>query len=190
VLGAGPRIHAIPNDELDAASWDLVNALRESAGAGRADNMPAFMRVMAKHPRLFHRQMEMGNVLFNGHIPAREREIAVLRISWLAGAAFEWGEHVEIGKRCGLSAEEIERVTQGSSAPGWAEHDAAILRGVEELIADFAISEATWTVLARTWDEPQLIEFPMVVGQYLTTAFLLNSLLVQLGEGNSGLAHR
>ncbi|MCB2075327.1 MAG: carboxymuconolactone decarboxylase family protein [Novosphingobium sp.] len=190
VLGSGPRIDAIPNDQIGAEAWNLVNALRESAGAPPTDDMPAFMRLMAKHPPIFQRQMEMGNVLFTGRISPRERELAVLRISWLAGAAFEWGEHVEIGKRSGLSAEEIERVTQGSSSPGWSAHDAAILRAVEELLADFAISDDTWETLAKSWDEPRLIELPMVIGQYLTTAFLLNSFRVQLGEGNPGLAHR
>lgn len=190
VLGDGPRIEAMPNERIDAASWDLVNTLRASAGAPPTDDMPAFMRLMAKHPPIFHRQMEMGNVLFNGRISPREREIAVLRISWLAGAAFEWGEHVEIGKRSGLSAEEIERITRGSAAAGWNEHDAAILRAVEELLADYAISDATWATLAKSWDEPQLIELPMMIGQYLTTAFLLNSLRVQLGDQNAGLAHR
>lgn len=190
VLADGPRIEAIPNDQIDAQSWDLVNTLREAAGAPPTDEMPAFMRLMAKHPPIFHRQMEMGSVLFNGWISPREREIAVLRISWLAGAAFEWGEHVEIGKRAGLSAEEIERITQGSSAEGWSSHDAAILRAVEELLADFAISDATWDTLAASWDEQQLIELPMMIGQYLTTAFILNSLRVQLGEGNKGLAQR
>lgn len=190
VLGDRPRIDAIPNDEIDADAWALVNKLRASAGAPPTDMMPAFMRLMAKHPPIFRRQMEMGHVLFTGLVSPRERELAVLRVSWLAGAPFEWGEHVEIGKRCGLSPDEIARVTQGSSAPGWSEHEAAILRGVEELVADFAISEETWGVLAKSWDEPQLIEFPMMVGQYLTTAFLLNSLKVQLGEGNAGLAHR
>lgn len=190
VLGVGPRIGAIPNDEIDAEAWALVNTLRKSAGAPPTEVMPAFMRLMAKHPPIFRRQMEMGAVLFNGRVSPRERELAVLRVSWLAGAPFEWGEHVEIGKRCGLSPDEIERVTQGSSASGWSEHDAAILRGVEELMADFAISDETWAVLAKSWDEPQLIEFPMMVGQYLTTAFLLNSLKVQLGAGNAGLAHR
>ena len=105
-------------------------------------------------------------------------------------AAVYEAEHVEIGKRSGLSAEEIERVTQGSSSPGWSAHDAAILRAVEELLADFAISDDTWETLAKSWDEPRLIELPMVIGQYLTTAFLLNSFRVQLGEGNPGLAHR
>lgn len=190
VLAGGPRIEAIANDRIDAQSWDLVNTLRAAAGAPPTDDMPAFMRLMAKHPPLFHRQMEMGNVLFNGRIPPREREIAVLRISWLAGAAYEWGEHVEIGKRAGLSTAEIDLITRGSSAEGWSMHDAAILRAVEELLADFAISDATWATLAASWDEPQMIELPMMIGQYLTTAFLLNSLHVQLGEGNRGLAHR
>lgn len=190
VLGDAPRIAALANEEIDADSWTLVNTLRASAGAPPTTDMPAFLRLMAKHPPIFHRQMEMGNVLFNGRISPREREIAVLRISWLGGAAFEWGEHVEIGKRCGLSPEEIERITQGSAAEGWSAHDAAILRAVEELMADARVSDATWATLAQAWDEQQLIELPMMVGQYLTTAFLLNSLQVQLGEGNLGLAHR
>lgn len=190
VMGTRPRIAPIPNEAIDAASWDLVNAVRESAGLGRTTDMPAFTRLMAKHPQIFRRQMEMGAALFGGRIPPRERELAVLRISWLGGAPYEWGEHVEISKRCGLSPDEIERVTRGSSAAEWNEHEAAILRGVEELLADSAISDATWSTLARYWDEPQLIEFPMMVGQYLCTAFLLNSLHVQLPDGNAGLYHR
>jgi alkylhydroperoxidase family enzyme len=190
VLGDGPRIEALPNDEIDEQSWALVNDLREAAGAGRTTVMPEFMRLMAKHPPIFHRQMEMGSVLFNGEIPARERELAVLRISWLAGAAYEWGEHVEIAKRSGLSDVEIERITRGSSGSDWSDHDAAILRATEELLTDFAISDETWLTLSRAWNEQQLIELPMMVGQYLTTAFLLNSLNVRLAEGNLGLMHR
>ena len=190
LLRTEPRIDAIPNDEIDSNLLDLVNKLRESAGAGRVTEMPAFMRLMAKHPSIFRRQMEMGTTLFHGHIPPRERELAVLRVSWLSGTPFEWGEHVEIGKRCGLSAAEVERVTKGSSALGWSEHEAAVLRGVEELFRDFAVSDATWEILARSWNEAQLIEYPMMVGQYLTTAFILNSLRVQPEEWNRGLAHR
>ena len=190
VVGGGPRIDAIANEDIDAAAWELVHTLREKAGAGRATEMPEFMRLMAKHREIFRCQMEMGAVLFQGKIPPREREIAILRIAWLAGAPYEWGEHVEIGKRCGLSGEDIERVVKGSSADGWTEHEAAVLRGVEELMADQAMGDATWQILARSWDEPQLIEFPMMVGQYLTTAFILNSLRVRPAEGNRGLDHR
>ena len=60
----------------------------------------------------------------------RERELAVLRVAWLCRAPYEWGEHVELAKLCGVSAEEIERVTQGSSAAGWSDHECALLLAV------------------------------------------------------------
>ena len=110
----------------------------------------------------------------------------MLRCAWLCRAPFEWGEHVDIGKRYGLSAEEVERVTQGSSAPGWSEHDAAILRGVEELIGDQALSDATWETLAKSWNEAQMIAFPMMAGQYVATAFVQNLLRIRLAENNRG----
>jgi hypothetical protein len=81
-------------------------------------------------------------------------------------------------------------VTQGSAAAGWSDHDAAILRGVEELLADQSISDATWAALAARWDEPQLIEFPMMVGQYVATALVQNALRVRLTKDNPGLTCR
>lgn len=190
VVGKGPRIVAIDNDDIDAESRALVNRVRASAGAGPATIMPEYMRTMLKHPEIFRCQMEMGAVVFKGRIPPRERELAVLRCGWLCRAPFEWGEHVDIAKRYGLSDEEVERVTQGSSAAGWTEHEAAILRGVEELIADQALSDATWTILAKSWDEAQMIEFPMMVGQYVATAFVQNSLRIRLAPDNPGLSYR
>lgn len=190
VVGDGPRIAAVPNEEIDEESWKLVRAIRASTGAGPIDVMPEYMRTAVKHPGIFRCQMEMGTVLFQGTIPPRERELAILRCGWLCRAPFEWGEHVHIAKRYGLSDEEIERATQGSSAPGWSEHDAAILRGVEELIADQALSDETWHVLAKSWNEQQLFEFPMMVGQYVATAFVQNSLRIRLADNNPGLTAR
>lgn len=190
VVGDGPRIAALPNDGIDQAARDLVTEVRAGAGAGPIDVMPEYMRLMLKHPALFRRQMEMGATIYNGKIPPRERELAILRCGWLARAPYEWGEHVDIAKRNGLTNEEVERVTEGSSAPGWSEIDRAILRGVEEFIGDQALSDATWNTLAKHWDEAQLIEFPMMIGQYIATALIQNTLRVRLAPDNPGLSHR
>jgi alkylhydroperoxidase family enzyme len=190
VVGDGPRIAPMPNDQIDQQAWDLVNAVRAGAGAGPTDDMPPYLRMMVKHRALFEPNMVMGDTLYNGTIPARERELAILRCGLLCRAPFEWGEHVRIGQRCGLTPVDINRVLDGSSAPGWNELDAAILRGVEELIADHALSDATWVVLAKHWDEPQLIEFPFMIGQYVAIAYVQNSLRAPLADYNTGLSSR
>ena len=190
VVGAGPRIAALEDSEMSGEAREIVDAVRASAGAGPAAEVPDYMRTIAKHPGLFRSQMDTGKLFFNGLIPARERELAVLRIGWLAGAPYEWGEHVKIAQRYGVSPEEIERAIAGSSAPGWTAHEAAILRGVEELIADFAIGGETWDILAKSWDEAQMLEFPAMVGQYVAIAFIQNSYRARLAPENTGLALR
>jgi alkylhydroperoxidase family enzyme len=192
VVGEGQRIRELGADEVDQASLDLINYVRAGANAKPvgADAVPGYMRTMMKHPEIFKCQMEMGAVIFRGRIPPREREIAVLRCGWLCRAPFEWGEHVDIGQRYGLTKDEVERVTRGSSAPGWSDHDRAILRGVEELIGDQAMTDETWETLAKTWDEAQMLEFPMMVGQYVATAFVQNSMRTKLAEDNPGLSYR
>lgn len=189
VVGEGPKIAALADSEMASETRALVDKIRLSAGAGTAAEVPEYMRTMVKHPDLFRAQMEMGTVLFKGLISPRERELAVLRIGWLAGAPYEWGEHVKISQRYGVSREEIARVQRGSSAPGWSEHDAAILRGVEELMSDYAVSDATWDILAKTWDEAQLLEYPSMVGQYVVTAFIQNSIRSRPAPENPGLSH-
>lgn len=190
VVGDGPRVQPLDDSEMGAEAREIVDRVRAGAGAGPAAVVPEYMRTMARHPKLFQAQMEIGAMLYNGLIPPRERELAILRLSWLAGAPYEWGEHVKISQRVGVSKEEIERATNGSDAPGWNEHEAAILRGVEELLADFTLSDKTWNTLAKTWDDAQMLEFPSMVGQYVVTAYVQNSARSRLGEGNTGLSHR
>lgn len=189
VVGDGPKIAALDDSEMASETRTLVDTIRLSAGAGTAAEVPEYMRTMVKHPELFRVQMEMGTVLFKGLISPRERELAVLRIGWLAGAPYEWGEHVRISQRYGVTLEEIARVQQGSAAAGWSEHDAAILRGVEELLSDYAVSDATWDILAKTWNEAQMLEYPSMVGQYVVTAFVQNSVRNRLAPHNPGLSN-
>lgn len=192
VVGPGPRIESLGGDSVNEHLLGLVNAVRAGAGAPPVggEEVPDYMRLMMKHPEIFPAQMDMGAIIFNGHIPPRERELAVLRCGWLCRAPYEWGAHVDIGKRVGLSDEEVERIQRGSSAEGWNEHDRAIIRGVEELIADQAMSGETWDTLAKTWDEAQMIEYPMMVGQYVATAMVQNSIRVRMMPGNPGLSHK
>lgn len=189
ILGKPQRIESLTPDAFDEDARALVVQIRETLGLETAE-IPTVFGLMLRHPGLFRCQIDMAVQLFKGALRPRERELAILRAGWLCRAPFEWSEHVDIAKRYGVSSEEIERVTRGSSAPGWSEHERAILKGVEESLGNCMISDATWDVLARTWTELQLLEFPMLIGQYFATALQQNSLRVRLGDDKSGLRHR
>lgn len=211
VLGDGPRIQPLSVEEMTddllqmmARMAQLNSALdsrgkheltdmlaQHSAGGESLANLPEIMRTMLRHPNLFARQVDLGiQLLSQGSLSARDRELAVLRIGWLCRAPYEWGEHVLVAKKVGITSEQIERITVGSDAPGWDEHERAILRAAEELYEDAMISDATWATLAKRLDERQLIELPIVIGQYQAVAYYQNSLRLRLHDGNLGLKAR
>lgn len=181
-------------DDIRAArEAEIVDEDQRTGGMrlpGPSHITPAIATMM-RHPGLYRRQMELSAQLFgSGAISPRERELVVLRVAWLCRAPNEWGEHVEVAKLCSVSTEEIERVTLGSSAAGWSDHERAILRAVEELLGDQSMSDETWSTLAQSWNDQQLIELPVLIGVYHLMALQQNSLKIRLPEHNRGLRQR
>jgi alkylhydroperoxidase family enzyme len=153
--------------------------------------LPEIVLTMLRHPELFALHTDVGlQLLARGALSLRDRELAVLRTAWLCQAPYEWGEHVMVGKRFGLTSEDIARVIDGPDAVGLDEHESALLRAVDELRGDAMISDATWSTLAKRLNEQQLIELPIIVGQYQTVAYYQNSLRLRLHTGNCGLKAR
>ncbi|MGH6747017.1 MULTISPECIES: carboxymuconolactone decarboxylase family protein [unclassified Novosphingobium] len=179
-IAGGPRYAPLRLDEVSPEGQEQVDAIRAAFHIPDSRPFPDVSLITLRHPGMFKGQMVLGiELAARGAIPGRERELMILRLALLAGAPFEWCEHVDIGKAFGITAEDLERVIAGSAAPGWTEHESAMLRAVEELLADYCLGEETWDTLARTWDEKQMLELPMLVGAYLMTAMQQNSLKIQ-----------
>jgi alkylhydroperoxidase family enzyme len=177
-----PRIPPLPPDEQDEQARELLGAA-SAPGAPASNIFTTFVR----HPFLFRKWLPFGGKLLAGKLPARDRELLILRTGWRCGSPYEWGQHVLIARQCGITDEEIERVKAGPDAPGWSSDDAALVRAADELHDDHVIGDATWAALSGRYDERQLIEVPMVVGHYHLVAFTLNSLGVQREPGVPGL---
>src|SRR6202023_1991425 len=106
-----------------------------------------------------------GHVLRKQSLPARERELLILRIGWLNQAEYEWAQHVEIAKRESISEAEIERVKLGPTGP-WAAEDAVLLQAVDDLFENSVVSDATWSALANKYFTEQMIDLVFTIGQY------------------------
>lgn len=190
-VAQNPRIAPMKAGEFSDEAKLLVEQTFARVDAVDKAEIPEYFAIAFKHPGVARSQMQFSLELAQrGTISVREREIAVLRVAWLARAPFEWGEHVTAARKCGLTEEDIERVTQGSGAEGWSHHEGAIVRAVEELMSDYAIATETWEILAASWSDQQLMELPGLVGHYLATALFQNSVRFELLEGNTGLRRR
>jgi alkylhydroperoxidase family enzyme len=177
-----PRIPPLAPNERDEQAQELLGGV--GAVTGPASNI---FDTLVRHPGLFRKWLPFGGKLLGGKLPARDRELLILRTGWHCRSAYEWGKHVLMARSVGISEEEMERVTDGPGAPGWDPFERVLLTAADELHQDACISDGTWTALAERYDQRQLIELPMLVGHYHMVAFTLNSLGVQREEGVPGL---
>lgn len=172
-----PRIPPLSDDELTGAAADVMAPILE---AGRPWNV---FRTMVNHPDLARRWMVFANhVLFKSTVPARERELAILRIGWLCGSEYEFSQHRVIGIDAGLSRDEVERVKEGPAASGWSDLERLVLQATDELHEDKVISDATWAALAAQWSDHQLMDLVFAVGQYTLVSMALRSFGVPLDD--------
>ncbi len=177
---SSPRIPPFPAGERDAESRVLIDSIGSSATDNTFDTL-------ARHPNLLRQWMPFTVALVvTGVLPPRLRELAILRTGWLCRAEYEWGQHAVFARRAGISNQEIARVKSGPEAGGWTEMEAAMLRAVDELHYDACVSDDTWAILAAHLDERQLIEVPILVGQYHIVCFTLNTLGIQREPGMGG----
>ncbi len=175
-----PRIKPIHEDDWNE-SQNVVFKGQKMRG-----NVLNIFRTMANHENLAKRWLVFGNhVLAKSTLPARDREIAILRIGWLCQSGYEWGQHVVIGRDCGLSDEEIENIKQGADA-GWSEHDALLIKAADELHGDAFISDETWAGLSKTFNDQQMMDLVFTCGQYNMVSMALNTFGVQLDPDIEG----
>jgi alkylhydroperoxidase family enzyme len=143
-------------------------------------------RTLAHNRPLLKGFLSLGaKLLTDGTLPAREREIVILRAGWRCGSEYEFGQHTTIGLNAGLTAAEIDRLADAGSGE-WSDEDAALISMVDDLCDDDAVSEPTWTRLAARWSEPELIELVLLAGYYRLVSGFLNSAQVALEPGTPG----
>ena len=173
-----PRIPPLPESE-----WN--DEVRELLPKGsRPLNI---FTTLVRHPKLLKRWTVFGgHILSKSSLPARERELLILRVGHLCKSAYEFHQHTRIGLDAGLTQAEIENLTQPTA--NWSEADATLIRACDELHSDQMISDETWQKLRTRWDEKQVFDLLFTVGQYTLVSMFLNTIGVQIESSSKGAA--
>jgi alkylhydroperoxidase family enzyme len=174
-----PRIPPLDLEHLDEEQKAALAPLM-------AERAPLnIFRTLAHAPKALPRFLEWGGYVLSrrNSLPAREREIVILRIGYLCRSGYEFTQHTRIGLQAGLTKDEITKIKQGADASGWSAADKALIRACDELHADQFVSDAGWADLTAHFDQKQCMDVVFTAGQYTQVSMMLNTFGVQLDEG-------
>lgn len=163
-----------------AERTELQQKLIEAVGSEKH-----IFTTLVRHPELFEAFRRFaGRLLRRSGLPPQVRETLILRTAYRTGAVYEWAQHIEIAAEIGVPADVITAL--GTPEPtGLDEHTALLAHAADQLTSERDLDDQTWAALSERYDEQQMIELCMLVGDYAMIAGVLKSLRVPLERGQS-----
>jgi len=116
-----------------------------------------------------------GHLLYTSTLSDRHRELLVLRVAVVRGSEYERRQHIVLAEDVGISSEEMAWIAEGPNAAGWQPLERAMLRAVDELLADARVSDRTWDALSSDLGTEQLMDLVFTVGAYDLLAMAFRS---------------
>lgn len=149
-----------------------------------SEQLPDVFPLLLHNRRLFWSWLRFASRLMPyGSLDRRDTELVILRVGWNCRCRYEWGQHVQIGLREGLTPADIVRVAQAPKAGDWHPRQAALLQASDELHENKVISDSIWQVLSAHFSPAQKIEITLLIGHYEMLAGVLNSTGLPLEAG-------
>ena len=171
------RIPMLDVDDARAA------AVRVGVPEGMADL--SVFKVLLRHEDLAARVNGLlHQLLWNGALDGRLRELIIMRIGWRQGSLYEWTQHWRVARMLEIPEDDLVGVRDWRASDRFDRADRAVLAATDETLGQGAISERTWSELEATVpDEQARLEVVMAIANWSMFAQLLRSLEVPLEEG-------
>jgi 4-carboxymuconolactone decarboxylase len=177
-----PRLVPLAEGEMNEEQLALVAPLKKRYGFV----FNVLKTLMHNMPLLEAWNAFGGHIMSGSSLTPRLREIVIMRVGWVTGSEYEWGQHVLMSEAAGLDAADHQRIREGADAAGWNHEERALLVATDELLRDTMLSDGAWADLKALFDDQQILDAIFTVGQYNMLAMALNSLGVQREDGVPG----
>jgi len=140
-------------------------------------------KVMAHSPELMKAWWSMMTVLFTKlELPARDRELAILRLFQIKGGAYGFAHHVRMGAQAGITAEQVAALAGYADSALFSERDQLVLRYTDAVTRLDTGANAIAGEVKAAMGERQLVELTFCIANWNLMAHILEPLQIEMEE--------
>lgn len=171
------RLPYITREDLPEAYQYLWDRQGTVASTGSIANI---FRTLGNNAAVWQQYARLGNALWTkSGLDVATRELIILRTAILQHSAYEWHQHVRIGRQAGLSDERIKGLHHWRTSELFSEPERAILAYVDAVAqTDHPLGDVH-DELAAHFPPATLVAINLLTGFYAMTARFLGAMEVE-----------
>ncbi len=159
-------------------------ALYDKIKSGPRGRVGGPMEVLVGCPTAGDPLQELGGRLrFDGALPGKLRELAILVAARFWTAQFEWHAHARIAREEGLDDSVIAAIAEGAPPALASPEETIVYTFCRELHDAHAIGDETFAKAVEVLGQEAVIELTVLSGYYTTVSMILNTFEVPLPDG-------
>lgn len=145
-------------------------------------NSAVWSRLLRHPPLGAALSRQLYHLLQNGSLPARLRELVIMRIGWVTGTAYEWTRHWPHSLKAGITPEELLQLRNWHAA-AFGARERAVLAATDDTVHTGRITDASWASCVSLFEPALLVELGAVIGTWHLFSQMMRSLAIPLEEG-------
>ena len=149
-------------------------------------------KMMAHAETTFRPLVRLGSaILAQQKLPAKLREMAILRVAHLSPCRYEWVQHVSLAMLMGVTRAQVDAIERGEiRASCFDEAERSVLDLATELTQGARGSEATFARLREHFSPQEIVELILAIGYYMMVVRLIETTGVDIEPPSELTANR
>ena len=143
--------------------------------------VPNLYRTLAHNPVLLRDFLQVtADVRSETRLDPKLRELAILTVARVTGAAIQWLSHLPIAVAAGLTPDQVIGLPVWEHHPGFSEIERAVISYAEHVVRAGHVPQQLATDLRVYLDEQETVELAFAVSYYLMVARFQQALEVDV----------
>jgi len=135
-----------------------------------------------RNPKLMQSVQTTGDCIANSTLSAREQQIVTLTVARFWNAKYPWAAQSRNGLKVGLTQAEIDAINARAALPTTNKRELLAHKIANELLADKALSDATYAAAEATFSTEELVALVARVGSFSMTCCTANAFDITPGD--------
>lgn len=165
----------LTRDEAAEAVRPVFDQMEKSLGV-----VPNVFRAMAHSPEILKGFLALNSALGKTSLRGVLRELAYMKTSQLNGCDYCMHHHVALGKKAGVSEEQVRDLENFEDSPAFDELQRDVLRYAEAVTRHINADEALMARLRGALSDREVVELAMTVGLANLTNRVTETLKMEL----------